>query len=866
MGRFAFRATLACMALSSVFLTSCSSSSPTRVVPNQVPGSVSLTPSPNVSMELGKNQLFTATARNSAGNSLLETFSFESTNPAVLTVANNGFACAGIWDSLTTPVTCTPGSTGTSQVTASAGGVSSPPVTVYVHQHITNIVISRVPNQPPTLSTQCLSKRAPSGNPESVIYQAFAFSGNTDITSSVGPFTWQATALAGRSTNAVSLAALPAGSVGCASGAQGQCLNQQSAIASAPGAAFLFASASAVNSQSLQFTTCPVQSISLSALGNSATSFVVNTGSSTTLNATVTDVLGMTITGVPLTWSASNQVALRVPAAGTVSTVFGSVGTVSGSAVGAGAVTASCLPPSCNGGITPSTPIYPTQAISFDVKSTSAPAAPTVLVTSTGCLAGNPSNQSCTTRVVPITRSGTATDFLPGAPVTLPFPPNSLLFNPSGANTYLGVNSLGFGTETAVLLTGSTPSLIPNVAGKVLATSPDGSVAIFSDTSDSPNRVFICQSCSTSSSQNVSTFLFDGATAAAFSPDNIAGGFRAYVVSGKPCPGTGSAGCLLVFSKVDAPKLVPLAAPATDAAFIGNGILGYIAGGDVLGAAFLPTCDDPTIVGSIGDVALPSELIRALPDGQSALALAPPNVQKVTAQITGSTVVGVPGCPAPRGFLTVDNTVAPPSGLGVGSFTPTQFFLSPDGSTAYILGQTGSGAATARLPFIIAFNLATESPSDISLTGNAVPLSASLSPAGDLLFVGADDGSVHVINTATQLDTQQVALTFPQSSLCVGPGNPATQVETTLTLTDASQSGANTTYTYTSLAGPALQTGETVIVRGMSDPTNNGIFTIASLGSGSFTVANADGVTATAQSGAGLSGVICNPDLVAVKP
>jgi hypothetical protein len=52
----------------------------------------------------------------------------------------------------------------------------------------------------------------------------------------------------------------------------------------------------------------------------------------------------------------------------------------------------------------------------------------------------------------------------------------------------------------------------------------------------------------------------------------------------------------------------------------------------------------------------------------------------------------------------------------------------------------------------------------------------------------------------------------------------------------------------------------------MSDPTNNGIFTITSLGNGSFTVANADGVTATAQSGAGLSGVICNPDLVAVKP
>jgi DNA-binding beta-propeller fold protein YncE len=111
----------------------------------------------------------------------------------------------------------------------------------------------------------------------------------------------------------------------------------------------------------------------------------------------------------------------------------------------------------------------------------------------------------------------------------------------------------------------------------------------------------------------------------------------------------------------------------------------------------------------------------------------------------------------------------------VNSFTPTQFFVSPDGSTAYVLGQTGSGAGTARLPFVIAFSLSTQLPSDISLAGNAVPLSASLSPSGDLLFVGADDGAVHVIDTATQIDLQQVTLPFPQSSLCVGPGNPATQ-------------------------------------------------------------------------------------------
>jgi len=129
----------------------------------------------------------------------------------------------------------------------------------------------------------------------------------------------------------------------------------------------------------------------------------------------------------------------------------------------------------------------------------------------------------------------------------------------------------------------------------------------------------------------------------------------------------------------------------------------------------------------------------------------------------------------PRGFLSINNGVQPAADLGAGTFTPSQFLVSPDGSTAYVLGQTGSGAAVARLPFIIAFNLNRQTPSDITLAGNAIPLSASISPSGDLLFVGASDGAVHVIDTTTQLDTQQVTFPFPESSLCVGPGNPATQ-------------------------------------------------------------------------------------------
>jgi len=311
MGRFASGAALAGIALGCLFLGACSSGTSTHVVANSVPKNVSLTPSPNISLELGKTLVLTATAKNGAGAPLAETFAYQSSDPAVVTVAKNGNMCAGTWDSVTAPVVCTPGSTGTAQVVATAQGVSSPSVTVFVHQHITNIVISKIPNQPPTLSTICLSKGAPSG-PEGALYQASAFSGNVDITPSVGPFAWQSVNVTGQTTSAVSLSTPVPGSTQCPAGQQGVCLNQQRATANSPGTSLFFASASGANSQPLQFNTCPIQTISLSALDNSSTSFLVNTGVSTTLNATVTDILGMPLTGVPLTWSSSNPADVRV--------------------------------------------------------------------------------------------------------------------------------------------------------------------------------------------------------------------------------------------------------------------------------------------------------------------------------------------------------------------------------------------------------------------------------------------------------------------------------------------------------------------------------------------------------------------------
>src|SRR5690349_24411508 len=111
MGRFASVTSLVCILLGCIFFSACSSSKTTHVVTNPVPASVDLCLAPastcagglNVSLEVGQIQGLTATAKNNQGQAEAETFSFLSGNSAVLTIANNGLACAGTWDSLNVP-------------------------------------------------------------------------------------------------------------------------------------------------------------------------------------------------------------------------------------------------------------------------------------------------------------------------------------------------------------------------------------------------------------------------------------------------------------------------------------------------------------------------------------------------------------------------------------------------------------------------------------------------------------------------------------------------------------------------------------------------------------------------------------------
>ena len=689
-------------------------------VPDPVPATITITPTGSISLEIGKFQSFTATTNSSTNTAISTPITFVSSNTAVVTLAANGAACAGSWDSLSNPQLCTPGSVGSAEVTATAQGVSSAPTTVYVHQHIGHVAIAPVTT--PALS--CVSKGG------TFVYQALAFSTNgVDITQTVGGFTWQnANATVGEiSTTATTLPAPQA------------LARQVQVTASVPGTTALFVTVGGTSSLPVQFTTCPVQSIVLQASGVPVTSLPFPGSGSKTLTPIIIDSSGATITGVNLTWTSSN------PAAATVTN-----GAVSAVKQGGATVIGSCTPPLCNAGFHPSLPIYPMNpvAVSISAATATTTASDTVYVSTTDC----GTIDDCVGQVVPITTP--ANTVLAG--LNLSSTPNSMVINRPGTKIFLGTGKglLGSKGLMVVDLTAS-PATLTNqntVPGKILAVSPDGNRVVVSDTSDTPNQLFIFN---TSDGSSIALPI-TGATGADFSPDNL----KAFIVAGST---------LYIYSTQDALQAISLTAPATEVAALTGGIGAYLNGGDPAGFSFMPTCD---VTASAGPTVSPVpvtgvKLMEPLPDGLSVFTVQSPTVQTVAASLTipspPSALLGLDGCPEPRGFITVTSTPAAAVDLGQGNFVPTQLLVSSDGERAYIL--------TSTLNNILVYDIRNRTTSSIALANNALPIQGALTTGGDKLYVAGSDGTVHALDTATSADTAQI--TFPQG-LCTSLSGTAT--------------------------------------------------------------------------------------------
>lgn len=767
-------------------------------------GKVSLTPSTNISIVLGSTINFISSVQTASGTTLNTPVTFSSSDTAILNIAVNGVACAGRWDSTFT--TCNPGATGVVQVTASALGSTSIPTYVFVHPPVDSITVTGVLLNGLPVQEPCLSQT------QSMTLEAHAFSQGTDVTASVGPFTWSANNAA-----VVNLSPL-------VNSAYNFATNQVTATASAPGITRIFASASGVTSSAFQqptyqqtingtpqnspvldfFASCPIQNISLEmgSAGSGQTSFAVTKGTgapSETVVATVVDVMGnsslpnttggIVLSKVPLTWVSSHPAVIGVAATCTQSCPL----TIT--SPGSATITASCSPPTCNAGF----PLVPQslsttaqidactqffhaqfpqfascqQLIPVPVYSSNvfvnppnaptelspdaaiagvvsgAPVAASILAASTGCAHEPPAY--CSSAVYYLSTSKAAV----GNENPLPTSPNSLLFDLAGDKVLMGsdfgaqvVNPTNFGSSNSPFIS------LGSITGKALATANKGSISIFSDTIHTPNQVYVVNETN-GTSPSASSLNITAATVAAFSPDSL----KAYIIGGS------AETSLYAFSPLQALQgPISLSGPGKSIVFSPNGAFAFVAqaAGTSANLTAYATCNNQLAA----NLALPADplLMKVLPnvhmEGRDSSGIPiPDGIHILVLDATGLDIITSSIAPPAPGTLCPQVLQFDPVHpllrieLGQGTLHPVNFFASPDGTQLYLVDSSSSSI------LIYSFN-AGSVIGGIELSGGATPLSADMSSDGSTIAVAGSDGMLHELST--QLGgSDLVQLSFP---------------------------------------------------------------------------------------------------------
>jgi hypothetical protein len=225
-----------------------------------------------------------------------------------------------------------------------------------------------------------------------------------------------------------------------------------------------------------------------------------------------------------------------------------------------------------------------------------------------------------------------------------------------------------------------------------------------------------------------------------------------------------------VYSTQDSLKKIPLTAPANAVSFSPEGAFAFVSGGSTTSSVTAwSTCGLTSALTT--NVVLPAtpSFLQAL-SGDSPNLANPPTFNTATT-ITSVLAVDSPGVDLFRVARKPDGcSPAASSGtatsfnLGQGSFVPTQLIVSQDGSTAFVIV---SDRAT-----VLVFNIFNQTSSAIPMSGDAIPIRAALTADGTRLYIAATDGQVHILDTQSGADIQQ--LSFPTdvttllSGLCSG--------------------------------------------------------------------------------------------------
>jgi len=683
-------------------------------------------------------QLSTPSATDCKGASAsVGTYTYGTTDMTIADVQpTTGRLCAGTWNrnsggGIPDYTVCNPtNKAGTAYVSASADGVTSNPLPIFVHPVVTSIVLGgpsancttdpttaccplATVNQvtaPPYTATSCVSQ----GSTTQLVARIFAGTGanQTNISCLAGHL--QFSAQGATSTTSIS----PVVTI------------DQNGVATAnqPGSVLISANVANASSSAGFFSTCPPVSITLAAPGaltpgTPTNPVVINQNNTQPMTATAVDAHGVILTGLTLTYNSTTPTTIPGGSGGSVVPIL----------AGAASISAVCAPPNCNSsaynqiGLFGNGKSITSNSLNFTAPGTNS----TVLYMA-----------SKNSRYI-VSRDFTQPSL--SQPFLLPYTPNSMVISNDGSTIYMG-SSFGLMTLNAVNTLGLTKTDITS-PGSVLAVSPDGSQIVLSD----PVKQITTLE---SSSGSVITTYGGVGTRAEYSPDSQ----TVYITAGNQ---------LLVYSSYTGWTSINPATtggtPVTDVAITVPSVGAYFAGGPTGPTTARGYCPASTPVGtpatSETNVFYPpadsssalTDLLTATNDGLHILgATVTPSPTLNDLHVT----IPVGPCPA-SGGLTFSSSNSPTVLSQIHATQITGVLPTSDSSVAVVTYLGTGGVVPAYAPAASGPGTTTY----VKLSGTAIaPVSGVISADDSTIYVGTSgDGLVHLITRSTLTDSSTLA-------------------------------------------------------------------------------------------------------------
>jgi hypothetical protein len=738
-----------------------------------------------VSLAWGQSaQIGTASATNCRGSSLSTgSPTYGTSDHQNADISPTGVICAGSWNrnsqgGIPDFTICTPSNTSKAvQVTATVGGVTSNPVTVYIHPPIAAVTF--------TAPTDCISSGTVT-SPNYFVNQTTVFDQDGAIIPSassgagnvVGTIQYSPQTASVVTINNTNVPTSSTSSTGTTTTTYGD----GTATANQPGGTVITATvggggnnAPGTTSTAGYFYTCPPVSAALTlpastnVASSDSTIIPITAGNPQTLTVALADKNGTSITpttGSSLDYTSSSPQQISVSAAGLVTSTLPGAATITGicqpgtgtsSTSTSSSGTSTATGQSCN-----PTPLNKLGTFGTGLPITANP----IRVSSPGndntyLWAASPASQEFTPFDLSLSTGG--------APTLLPYKPNSMVLDPTGTDLYFGSyrELMIYSTTQNSLLTQDT-----TVPGVVLAVSPSNNQVVIADQLRKVIYLYTpAHQNSGSTATTAASVITTGGTGthAVYSPDgknvyvigpdtlyvhNIATGWSQYPLTSA----NATTSC-----ELDNTGTNPFCSP--DVAVTVPSVAVFMTGNPVTARSFCPdTTTSPVTYNPLaatvtGDAA---DHLAATEDGDHILGASTSVFYDIEHSPTGDTsrlVAPIGACPGvvdgSAGPLAIHTTLRQ---LALAGITPTQIdqvLTSPDSARAFVTYMANS--APGLLPMYIPSSVAGGSGtlSNIQLSGGAQsPIAGVFSADSTSFFVSTTgDNLIHEVNTATGKDT-----------------------------------------------------------------------------------------------------------------